>query len=82
MLWVDLGGTKVNAGTAARWPVGVRTTTSDRASHLRPQLVRKTYRRIDARRFHYTSEGGFEALLRYDASGLIVDYPGIARRFA
>lgn len=43
----------------------------------------QTYRRRDARRFDYTSEGGtFRALLEYDAAGLVVDYPGIAVRFA
>lgn len=42
----------------------------------------QTYRRLDADRFHYTSEGGFEAVLRCDDNGLIVDYPGIAVRFA
>ena len=38
--------------------------------------------RLDARRFAYTSEPDFEAVLEYDAAGLIVDYPGVARRFA
>ena len=52
------------------------------ALDLTVRRLDQTYRRIDARRFHYTSEGGFEAVLRYDASSLIVDYPGIAMRFA
>ena len=42
----------------------------------------QTYRRLDADRFHYTSERGFEAVLRYDDSRLIIDYPGIAVRAA
>ncbi|MBO3103462.1 putative glycolipid-binding domain-containing protein [Cellulomonas fengjieae] len=42
----------------------------------------QTYRRLDEHRFAYTSEGGFEAVLTYDDAGLVVDYPGIAVRFA
>lgn len=42
----------------------------------------QTYRRLDAHRFDYGSEGGFRAVLEYDHSGLVLDYPGIARRFA
>ncbi|MGY1802317.1 putative glycolipid-binding domain-containing protein [Blastococcus sp. SYSU D00922] len=43
----------------------------------------QTYRRRGALTFDYTSEGGaFRAVLEYDAAGLVVDYPGIARRFA
>jgi hypothetical protein len=42
----------------------------------------QTYRRLDAHRFAYTSEGGFEAELAYDDAGLVLDYPGIATRFA
>jgi hypothetical protein len=42
----------------------------------------QTYRRLDDHRFEYTSEGDFRAVLTYDASGLVVDYPGIAARFA
>ena len=42
----------------------------------------QTYRRLDDHRFAYTSEGGFEAVLTYDDSGLVLDYPGIAVRFA
>ncbi len=41
----------------------------------------QSYRRRADGRFDYTSEGDFEAVLEYDGSGLIVDYPGIARRF-
>jgi uncharacterized protein len=42
----------------------------------------QTYRRIDAHRFAYTSEADFRAVLEYDGAGLIIDYPGVARRFA
>ncbi len=42
----------------------------------------QTYRRRDDGRFDYTSGDDFAAVLEYDASGLILDYPGIARRFA
>ncbi len=52
------------------------------AIDLTVRRLHQTYRRLDANRFHYRSEGGFEAVLRYDDSGLIVDYPGIAVRFA
>lgn len=45
--------------------------------------LEQTYRRRDERTFDYTSEGGaFRAVLRYDDAGLVVDYPGIAARFA
>ena len=40
------------------------------------------YRRLDERRLHYTSEGGFEAELVYDEHLLVLDYPGIAQRVA
>jgi hypothetical protein len=42
----------------------------------------QTYRRRDERRFDYTSEGDFTALLVFDDAGLVIDYPGIAVRFA
>lgn len=42
----------------------------------------QTYRRRDRHRYDYTSEGGFEAVLVYDDAALVVDYPGIAVRFA
>lgn len=45
--------------------------------------LNQTYRRLDDRHYDYTSEGGdFRAVLSYDAAGLLVDYPGIATRFA
>lgn len=52
------------------------------ALDLGTRRLDQTYRRRDDGRFDYTSEDGFEAVLEYDASGLIVDYPGIARRCA
>ena len=53
-----------------------------RALDLSVTRLEQTYRRIDARRFAYTSEPDFRAVLEYDTDGLIVDYPGVARRFA
>jgi uncharacterized protein len=54
-----------------------------RALDLSVTRLDQTYRRLDDRRYDYTSEGGdFRAILKYDAAGLIVDYPGIAVRFA
>jgi uncharacterized protein len=54
-----------------------------RALDLSVTRLDQTYRRLDDRRYDYTSEGGvFRAVLEYDAAGLIVDYPGIAARFA
>jgi hypothetical protein len=54
-----------------------------RALDLSVTRLEQTYRRRGARSFDYTSQGGaFRAVLEYDAAGLIVDYPGIAVRFA
>jgi hypothetical protein len=54
-----------------------------RALDLFVTRLDQTYRRLDDVRYEYTSEGGdFRAVLEYDAAGLIVDYPGIAVRFA
>jgi hypothetical protein len=54
-----------------------------RALDLSVSRLDQTYRRRDDRRYDYTSEGsGFRAVLEYDPAGLIVDYPGIAVRFA
>lgn len=64
-------------------PVGETVTASAvyvQAFDLKVRRLDQTYRRIDERRFHYTSEGGFEAELRYDDDLLILDYPGIAVR--
>jgi len=52
------------------------------ALDLTVRRLDQTYRRRDQRRFEYTSEGDFMALLVYDEAGLVVDYPGIAVRFA
>jgi hypothetical protein len=54
-----------------------------RARDLSVTRLDQTYRRLDAHRFDYTSSNGaFHAVLEYDASGLIVSYPGIATRFS
>ena len=54
-----------------------------RALDLSVTRLEQTYRRLDDRRYDYTSEGGgFQAVLAYDEAGLIVDYPGIAVRHA
>ena len=54
-----------------------------RALDLSVSRLDQTYRRTGDRTFDYTSEGGsFRAVLEYDDAGLIVDYPGIAVRFA
>jgi uncharacterized protein len=53
-----------------------------RAIDLSVTRLDQTYRRLDDRRYDYTSEANFRAVLEYDAAGLIVDYPGIAVRFA
>lgn len=54
-----------------------------RALDLSVSRLDQTYWRRDDRRYDYTSmDGSFRAVLEYDAAGLIVDYPGIAVRFA
>ena len=53
-----------------------------RALDLSVTRLDQTYRRLDDRRYAYTSAADFRAVLEYDAAGLIIDYPGIARRFA
>jgi len=54
-----------------------------RALDLSVTRLEQTYRRVGNRRFDYSSDGGaFRAVLEYDGAGLIVDYPGIAVRFA
>ena len=54
-----------------------------RALDLSVTRLDQTYRRRGDRRYDYTSGGGdFRAVLEYDTAGLIVDYPGIAVRFA
>jgi uncharacterized protein len=52
------------------------------ALDLQVRRLDQTYRRIDDHRFEYSSEGGFNAVLVYDKFGLVLDYPGIAKRFA
>ncbi|RJK94777.1 putative glycolipid-binding domain-containing protein [Vallicoccus soli] len=52
------------------------------ALDLTVRRLDQTYRRRDAHRYDYTSEGGFAALLVYDDAGLVLDYPGIAVRHA
>lgn len=56
-----------------------------RAEDLRVERLEQSYtlldRRADGLAFHYESSTfEFECELRYDDTGLIVDYPGIARR--
>ncbi|WP_315093579.1 putative glycolipid-binding domain-containing protein [uncultured Cellulomonas sp.] len=66
-------------------PVGEVVTAAAvyvQASDLVVRRLDQTYRRLDGHRFGYTSEGGFAAVLAYDDAGLVVDYPGIAVRFA
>jgi len=53
-----------------------------RALDLSVVRLEQTYRRRADGRYDYAAEGGFRAVLAYDASGLVVDYPGIATRFA
>lgn len=66
-------------------PVGEEVRASAayvQALDLTVRRLDQTYRRLDGQRFDYTSEGGFRAVLTYDDAGLVVDYPGIAARFA
>ena len=66
-------------------PVGEDVVASAAYVHALDLEVRRldqTYRRLDDHRFDYASEDDFRAVLTYDASGLVVDYPGIAVRFA
>jgi uncharacterized protein len=58
-----------------------------RAPDLRVERLEQHYARLpddgDAMRFDYASPAfGFRAVLLYDASGLVLDYPGIAVRAA
>lgn len=66
-------------------PTGTTTVASAayvRALDLSVTRLDQTYRRREDGRYDYTSEDDFQAVLEYDDSGLIVDYPGIAVRFA
>lgn len=54
-----------------------------RALDLSVTRLDQTYRHLDNHRYDYTSaDNAFHAVLTYDATGLIIDYPGIAKRFA
>jgi uncharacterized protein len=54
-----------------------------RALDLRVERLTQHYQRIDERSYDYESPAfGFRAVLRYDAHGLAIDYPGIAIRAA
>jgi len=58
-----------------------------RARDLSVEVLEQRYARLpddgDRLRFHYSSRAfAFEAELVYDASGLVIDYPGIAVRMA
>jgi uncharacterized protein len=59
-----------------------------RALDLAVERLEQRYRRLDddhqnRQRYHYESPRfGFECVLVYDASGLVLDYPGIAVRSA
>jgi hypothetical protein len=66
-------------------PVGQQTVAAAvyvQAFDLAVRRLDQTYRRLDEHRFDYASEGDFRAVLTYDSAGLVVDYPGIATRFA
>ena len=66
-------------------PLGKETVAAAvyvQALDLAVRRLDQTYRRLDQHRFDYASEGDFRAVLTYDTSGLVVDYPGIAKRFA
>jgi hypothetical protein len=52
------------------------------ALDLEVRRLDQTYRRLDDHRFDYTSESDFRVTLTYDSAGLVVDYPGVAVRFA
>lgn len=71
-----------------RLPMPVGETVASPAAYVRTfdlsvGRLEQTYRRRADGRYDYTADlGGFTAVLEYDRSGLIVDYPGIARRSA
>ncbi|HEY0238966.1 MAG TPA: putative glycolipid-binding domain-containing protein [Friedmanniella sp.] len=88
LLDVDLEASAcTNTLPVHRTPMAVGETVRSPAAYVRAfdlAVVRldQTYRRLDGERFAYTADGGFSAVLTYDRSGLVVDYPGIAARFA
>jgi len=53
-----------------------------RAFDLSVARLEQTYRRLDDHRSDYASAADSRAVLEYDPAGLIIDYPGIAVRFA
>ena len=53
-----------------------------RALDLSVVRLDQTYTRLDDHHYDYASHPDFRAVLEYDAAGLIVNYPGIAVRFA
>jgi uncharacterized protein len=70
-----------------RLPLALDEVTEAPAAYVRAldlSVIRleQTYRRLDNRHYDYISEADFRAVLEYDAAGLIVEYPGIAARFA
>ena len=71
---------RLDVGSAADAPAAYV-----RALDLRVDRLEQRYERIDddgtGQQYHYTAPVfDFEARLVYDAAGLVVDYPGIARR--
>lgn len=66
----------------ARGEVVTASAAYVQALDLTARRLDQTYCLREDGRYDYTSEGGFTAVLEYDAAGLILDYPGIARRFA
>jgi len=88
---VDLeASAATNAFPVGRLGLAVGAAADAPAAYVRvldPVVGRleQRYERIaddgDRRRYRYTSPAfGFEAVLAYDAAGLVVDYPGIAIR--
>jgi len=88
---VDLeASAATNAFPVGRLGLAVGAAAEAPAAYVRvldPVVGRleQRYERIaddgDRRRYRYTSPAfGFEAVLAYDAAGLVVDYPGIAIR--
>jgi uncharacterized protein len=88
---VDLeASAATNAFPVARLGLAVGGAADAPAAYVRVldpivERLEQRYARIaddgDRRRFRYTAPAfAFEAVLTYDASGLVVDYPGIAVR--
>ena len=71
---------KLHVGQSAEAPAAYV-----RALDLRVERLEQTYTRVDGdgdlQRYRYRAPAfGFDARLVYDASGLVLDYPGIASR--